>query len=90
MESSELAKMLARIASAAILSARFAEARQQYERFESCKLDNGKYDRRKIEDIEGYQPSQELDTWLDELLIDAALDKRDKATFEHLTVLQRF
>ncbi|KYG90329.1 hypothetical protein A0U40_18585 [[Bacillus] sp. KCTC 13219] len=90
MESSELAKMLARIASAAILNARCVTARQQYERFESCKLEDGKYDRGKVESIEGYQPSVELDTWLDNLLIDTALDKRDKETFEHLTAMTRF
>lgn len=53
MESSDLAKMLAQMASVAILNARCVTARQQYERFESCKLDDGKYNRRKIEHIEG-------------------------------------
>ncbi|MEC1178517.1 IDEAL domain-containing protein [Metasolibacillus meyeri] len=92
MESSEFAKILAKIAGAAIIAAgrSYEEARRQYEAFEACKLEDGKYDRRKIEHIEGYEPPQELDLWLDELLIDAALDKRDKATFEHLTAMARF
>lgn len=91
MGNSEFAKILAQIAVVAINTGRsYEEARQRYEAFEACKLGDGKYDRRKIENIEGYKPPQGLDTWLDNLLIDAALDNRDKATFEHLTTLQRF
>ncbi len=88
-ESSEFAKTLAGLLCTAAIKAKME---YQYQVLAQYRLDNGKYDRCGIENIPTYKPNAQLDEWLQELLIDAALEKGDKATFDYLTepVLENF
>lgn len=54
------------------------------EMLEKSKQETGKYDRNLIE-FALYKPNKELDDWLNELLIDFALEKGDRAAFKELT-----
>lgn len=75
-----------------VVAAMYADQLRKLKFWESCRLDNGKYDRGCLENSEDYQSSVQLDEWLRELLVDAALEKGDKATFDSLTepVLENF
>ncbi len=82
MESSDFAKKLAELVCLAALRAKME---YQYEQLAQHRMDNGKYDRRGIEHISAYQANAQLDGWLQGLLVDAALEKRDKVAFDRLT-----
>ncbi|GLC87513.1 hypothetical protein [Lysinibacillus piscis] len=88
-ESSDFAKMLTELVCAAALRAKME---YQYQALAQPRLDNGRYDRHDIEHIPTYRSNVQLDEWLRELLIDAALAKGDKATFDFLTepILENF
>lgn len=62
-----------------------AKQRQQREELlEKHKQNTGKYDRNLIE-YAVYKPNEDLDNWLKEVLIDAALENNDRALFLELT-----
>lgn len=80
-ESSEFAKALAEITVAFAVKAK-AELQQQ--RLLQYRMDNGKYDRTMLEHTDA-RVDPALDKWLEQLLIDAALERKDEASFLALT-----
>lgn len=89
MENREiLAKLLAGVMCRTVVEMeRSYIQRQQAKReeiLETHKQQTGKYDRTVLEHAL-YKPNPELDDWLKELLIDAALEKNDRALFLELT-----
>ena len=85
MEASSFSRFLAKSMCESLYMALHEESIRREQALEDARLETGKYDRAQLEHIENYQGNAELDEWLEALLIDASLDKRDQAAFKCLT-----